>query len=250
MIERIPSYETVFAIRLRGVIEKSDIQSLRSQIEAMLAVHEKIGMVIDITGLDDVTAGAIVEDLKLEASLMGKIWHFPRIAILSDKQWVGGMMTVLGKLVPRVETKAFVSGEMDAALAFASELPEKKKNPRALRFLDVDDPKIIAFEINGKPGREDIEEAVRVFDPRILGDQKFNALVRIVNYPGFHLDILTQESFFSMKLSAIKHIEKYAIVGAKRWMEIVATGMGHFTSMEIRTFDLDEETEAWAWLRE
>ena len=65
MIERIPSYETVFAIRLRGVIEKSDIQSLRSQIEAMLAVHEKIGMVIDITGLDDVTAGAIVEDLKL-----------------------------------------------------------------------------------------------------------------------------------------------------------------------------------------
>ena len=70
-----------------------------------------------------------------------------------------------------------------------------------------------------------------------------------INHFGFNPSIFFQSGLMSMKLAAMKKVERYAIVGAPGWIAKAASAVGHlFPDMEIKTFTNDHEAEAWDWL--
>ena len=73
-------------------------------------------------------------------------------------------------------------------------------------------------------------------------------LVKIQNFSGFELALLKDSSIYKMKKLALKKVRRYAIVGANSWIKGIVKTVNPFFDMEIRTFTLDEEIEARAWI--
>jgi hypothetical protein len=58
-----------------------------------------------------------------------------------------------------------------------------------------------------------------------------------------------QSGLVSMKLAAMQKVERYAIVGAPGWMhKAIETLNPVFPDIEMRTFSVDREVDAWSWL--
>lgn len=51
-----------------------------------------------------------------------------------------------------------------------------------------------------------------------------------------------------MRAKSLRHLRRYAIVGGPLWIQASVTLMQPFLSIEMRTFEADEEQEAWTWL--
>jgi len=90
-----------------------------------------------------------------------------------------------------------------------------------------------------------IPKLTKVFED----NEKVNLLARVPEYSGVSPDVFSMPSLFSMKLSALKHVKRYAIIGPKDWMGKLVGLFQPFVSMEIRLFDLSEEDKAWEWLK-
>ena len=244
------SPEHVLAIQLSGTVEKMEIKTMAKAFNDKLAVNDRLGLLIDMSKWSDITGGAIVEDIKFEFGLLGKLSRFPRMAIISNKQFVKAILKFFGQLAPMINIKVFGPNEYDKALAFASHLPTPKPAAKpSTSLIETGDPKLISYEIDGMFTKDDVERVVQPLQQAFEKDEKIDLLVRMKNYAGFDPSILAQRSVLSVKLSAISHIRRYAIVGAKDWMKNV---VGMFASMlpfEIQFFDPAQEDEAWAWVK-
>lgn len=123
MIEQYPSPDHVAAFRIAGTLTSDDYDHVVAGVRDKLARHERIGVLVDLTDFDDVTAEAVWKDVRFSLSLLGELRRFPREAVVSDKKWVHTLARIAGPLVPHVELRAFTSDQRDAALAWVSELP-------------------------------------------------------------------------------------------------------------------------------
>lgn len=122
MLEIEQSPANVLALKLSGTIEKRDIQRVEEAMKEKLAANDRIGVVVDMSQCTDMTADAIIEDFKAEMSLIDQ-WHrFPKVALVSDKQFLKALTRFFDPLVPSVDFGNFASAEYDKAMAFASQV--------------------------------------------------------------------------------------------------------------------------------
>ncbi|MBR0646099.1 SpoIIAA family protein [Plastoroseomonas hellenica] len=122
MIEILPAPDHVFAARMAGTLTGEDFDRMASEIEAKLKRHDRIGVFVDATGFDDMTGEAAAKDLSYS---FGKLrdWHrFPREAVVTDKQWMRSLITLVDPLIPQVEVRSFTPAERGQALAWASDV--------------------------------------------------------------------------------------------------------------------------------
>ncbi len=118
----------------------------------------------------------------------------------------------------------------------------------SMRFIEppqVND-RVVAAEINGRLTAEDMAALVRRLQSIVDRDEKALLYVDMENYEGFELGVATE------KLKHIgmlwKALDKYAVVGDKRWMEIWIKIVDPLSHQQIRHFYPDKTDEAWAWL--
>ena len=123
MIEILSSPDHVAAFRITGTLTAADYDVIVAEVERKLARHERIGVLVDLTDFEDVTAEALWKDARYSLGLIGKLKRFPREAVVSDKRWVHLLARIADPLVPYVEVRAFHPGERDAALAWVADLP-------------------------------------------------------------------------------------------------------------------------------
>lgn len=123
MIEVYPSPDHVAAFGISGTLTAAEYERVIAEVEAKLARHDRIGVLVDLVGFEDVTAGAGWKDIRYSLGLMGNLRRFPREAVVSDKQWVRVLAGIADPLIPHVEIRAFGSAERDAAMAWVAELP-------------------------------------------------------------------------------------------------------------------------------
>lgn len=64
MIEILDSPDHVAAFRVAGTLKTDDYERMIPQIEQRLGEHEQIGVLVDMTALEDMTAGALRTDIK------------------------------------------------------------------------------------------------------------------------------------------------------------------------------------------
>ena len=125
--------------------------------------------------------------------------------------------------------------------------PNLRASLRSL--IETGGPKLSSYEVDGILTKDDVERVVQPLQKAFEKDGKIDLLVRMKNYAGFDPSILAQRSVISVKLSAISHIRRYAIVGAKDWMKNVVGMFASMLPIEIQFFDLAQEDEAWAWVK-
>ncbi len=118
----------------------------------------------------------------------------------------------------------------------------------SMRFIEPPqaNDRVVAAEIDGRLTAEDMEALVGRLQPVVDRGEKALLYVDMENYEGSELGVATE------KLKHIgmlwKALDKYAVVGDKRWMEIWIKIVDPLSPQQIRHFYPDNTDEAWAWL--
>ncbi len=118
----------------------------------------------------------------------------------------------------------------------------------SMRFIESPQPndRIVAAEINGQLTAEDMKALVGRLQPIVDRGEKALVYIDMENYEGFEFGVMAE------KLKNIgmlwKALEKYAVVGDKRWMEILLKIVDPLSPQQIRHFYPDKTDEAWEWL--
>ncbi len=118
----------------------------------------------------------------------------------------------------------------------------------SMRFIEPPQPndRVVAAEIDGRLAAEDMEALVQRLQPIVDRGEKALLYVDMEKYEGSDFGVVTE------KLKNIgmlwKALDKYAVVGDKRWMEIWIKIVDPLSPQQIRHFYPNNTDEAWAWL--
>ena len=118
----------------------------------------------------------------------------------------------------------------------------------AVHFLEPPQPNdcVVAAEFDGKVTADDISALAARVKPIVDRGEKANIFIDMHNYEGSELGV-TGEKFKHMG-TFWKGIDKYAIVGAPRWMQVWSKVLNPVTPQNMKIFEPDKTDEAWDWL--
>lgn len=107
----------------------------------------------------------------------------------------------------------------------------------------------MAYEIDGVLTAEEMPQLVEKFDSFLKQHDKVRLVARFKHFGGYDPAVFMQSGLVSMKLAAIRKLERYAIIGAPQWMSKIVDSMNPlFPEIDMRTFSEDQESEAWAFV--
>ena len=241
-------------VRLHGTVDHDDVNRVIDAIEAAIAQGPAIGLVIDMGDLEDASIGALARDARFELSMLSRLDRFARLALVGAPGWMNVMASGAGRLLPGVRVRAFDRGEFQPALAWVKQRDESESvtadapASAGITTLPTANDNVIAFEIDGDITAEALSPLINRMLATYDRGAKVDLLVRVRRIGSVDWGLLTDERFRRMKLEGIGHIARYAIVGAPDWMEAIANLAGRATPIDIRTFDRDDEADAWNWL--
>lgn len=123
MIEILDSPDHVAAFRVAGTLKSDDYEAMIPEIEERLGEHGQIGVLVDLTGLEDITAGAVRKDIQYGLEKLKELHRFRRAAVVSDKQWIEAAMEMAGMIFPQIETQVFPPDERREAMQWVAAFP-------------------------------------------------------------------------------------------------------------------------------
>ena len=236
----------VVHIGLSGLLTKEDVERVGDGLRAALATGRPLGVLVDMTGMEDMTEDAVAADLRMEASLLPQVGRFRRLALVSDLRFVRALVDLASRLLPMVEARVFPAAEAEAARAFAAEAGRGPEGVEGgVRILE-EAPGFMAFEIDGAVSGDAARPVLERIEAAGSEGRRIDLLARITRLGGFDPAMLMDPAFMGGKLDAIRAVRRYAIVGAPGWMAWIATTAGAAMPMAIRAFD--EESAARDWL--
>ncbi|QIE44059.1 STAS/SEC14 domain-containing protein [Pseudohalocynthiibacter aestuariivivens] len=241
--------DNLLIVTVSGKVTADEVTAFYGRFNDIIADIDRIGMVIDVTGFDDMTGDAIARDIPLELGLVDQMGKFPKAAVVSDKEFIAAAAHALNPLVPVIDIRVFRANDIQAAKEFATDLPPKKPKGKGIYMMDKSTPEVMAFEIDGYMDDDEMETVSKDVLARLESDKEFSALVKIKSFGGFDPGILTQGSFYQMKFGSIKNLKKYAIVTDETWMKPLLGFAGSVSGVEMKRFSLAEEQAAWDWVR-
>lgn len=122
MLNILPSPDHVGAYAISGTLTKEDFDRLVADVDARLKAHNHVAMMVDLTGFEDITFKAALEDLRYGFGHIRDWTRFRREAVVTDRQWIRTMMHGADIVLPFIEIKAFEPGERQAAIDWAAEI--------------------------------------------------------------------------------------------------------------------------------
>ena len=240
----------VLLVTVSGKVTEDEVSAFYDRFEKVLADVDRTGIVIDATGFDDMTGKAIARDIPLELGLLDQMGKIPKIAFVSDKEFIGTLVRATNPLIPMIDMQTFGPGDMQAAQDFASDLPPKKPKGKGISIMDRSSPEVMAIELDGYMDDDEMEAISHEVLERLESSTDFRLLFKITSFRGFDPGILTEGSFFKMKVDAIKKTKKYAVVTDEAWLKPLLGFARSISGIEIKLFPLAEEQAAWAWVKQ
>ena len=111
------SWENILTLRLSGRLTKEDYEQFVPEIERMIAVHDKVRILVELVDFHGWTAAAAWEDTKFG---MRHFSDIERMAIVGDAAWEKGMALLL-KPFTRAKVQYFDATQMAAAKTWLTE---------------------------------------------------------------------------------------------------------------------------------
>lgn len=108
--------------------------------------------------------------------------------------------------------------------------------------------KTLVMQVNGRLTKEDFKPFTAEFDRLVRQHGKLRVLADITGFKGLDGGALWED----LKLS-VKHfddLERMAVIGDKRWEEVLTNLAKPFNTMTLRYFDHADKATARTWLRE
>ena len=123
----------------------------------------------------------------------------------------------------------------------------KLRHP-ALTQIRTEREDVYAFEVDGHLTKEEVEQVYDTLEKAYEKHDKISILMRIGRYDGFDWETLFSETAYVGKLHAIRHINRYALVGGPSWAAGATQFFAPLFRMDVRHFEIDDEAEAWNWI--
>lgn len=123
MIETLPAPSNVAAFHASGTITGADYDRCMNEIESHLRQHDRIGLLVDLTGMERIESQAMGKDLRVDVEKLGEYGRFARSAVVTGHQWAEKSTRIADTLLPNTEVRSFAPDERAAALSWVSELP-------------------------------------------------------------------------------------------------------------------------------
>ena len=120
MLEVLPSPDHVAAFAISETLTGDDYDRIVAEVEARLARHQRIGVLLDLTSFEDFTAEAAWKDIRYDLSKLFELKRFPREAVVSGKQWMRIAAAIANPLLPHVEIRVFGPDAREEAMQWAS----------------------------------------------------------------------------------------------------------------------------------
>jgi hypothetical protein len=139
-------------------------------------------------------------------------------------------------------------GPLATCAAFENRVMTSNPQP-AIRSVETGRADLLGFEIWGKIGKDDIERMAGVVETAFDTVDTVDIIIVMHHYDGVEFPAAFDPAGLRAQARAIRHVGKYAVVGAPGWAEAMINLMSPLSPVEARTFSLDEEDEAWAWVR-
>ncbi|GIX14579.1 MAG: hypothetical protein KatS3mg118_2538 [Paracoccaceae bacterium] len=240
----------VLEIVLSGVVDAGDIETMKRALTPVLEGEGRIGLVVHLEDLEDITRDALIADARFEFSMLPKWGKVARVAVITDRQAFQALLDWLDPVLPMIAFRSFPPDQVAAAESWAAELPPAPpaRGP-GLRVVGDGDEGILILEIDGRLGEEDADRAFAAFEQVARRHGKVRLLVRVKDYEGFEPGLLFDRGVMRAKLDAVGKIDRYAIVGAPGWMRAMVGALAPVMPFAMRVFDAGEEAAAQEWLR-
>ena len=117
-----------------------------------------------------------------------------------------------------------------------------------IQIKEQKDGRLVAVHVTGKLGKADYEHCVPELDRLIRQHGKLSILFEMAEFKGWDAGALWEEIKFDIEHFA--DIKRVAMVGDKKWQEVMATLYKSFTKAESRYFDINDSASARKWLEE
>lgn len=252
MLEILDSQKHVVAMRLTGDLTADDVSKAYKVVEDTLKENDRISFYAEIEESMSLTFEGLFKDLFEGLGQFGKLKHYYRAALVTEKGWVATIARIEGLVFSSIDVKIFPFSEKAKALAWASEAappisaPESPK--QAIHFLKTSSDNVFAYEVNGRITQQDITAATREMKDAFDRPDKINVLLHIKDWQGFDLSAVVDDDLAKMKYKAISKVDRYAVIGAPAWMRNLLELIDPLFSVNIKIFEPGEEEAAWDWV--
>ena len=153
-----------------GEVTREEVRRFYEEFEAALDIAGRAGLLVDLTGFEDIEPRAMLEDMVKEFGLLDDLARMPRCAVVTGNRTIAGMIRYTAPLVPRMDMQAFPPEEGAAAEAWARDLPPPRpgrKDLPGLTMLDSGSPDVLAFEVEGYIDDDHIDRITAPFRARL-----------------------------------------------------------------------------------
>ena len=252
MLEILESPKHVVAMKLSGDLTAEDVSKAYKATEDAVKANERISFYAEVEESMSLTFEGLFKDLFEGLGQLGKLKHYYRAALVTEKGWLATIARIEGLVFSSVDVKIFPHAEKAKAFAWASEpappitVPEPPK--AAIHFLKTTSENVFAYEVNGRITQQDITAAAREMKDAFDCPDKINVLLHIKNWQGFDLSAVVDDELAKMKYKASSKVDRYAVIGAPAWLRNLLELIDPLFSVDIKIFEPGEEQAAWDWV--
>lgn len=115
-----------------------------------------------------------------------------------------------------------------------------------IEFLKSNQENVLSLKVTEKITKEDVDEVVSVMDNVYEDIGKVAVILYLEDIKGYTLTGFIEDLKNAFKYN--KQVEKMAIVGDKKYEEIVAHISNFIMKSEIKYFDMSEKAKADEWI--
>ncbi|MBN1866211.1 STAS/SEC14 domain-containing protein [Candidatus Sumerlaeota bacterium] len=108
--------------------------------------------------------------------------------------------------------------------------------------------KLLVVHVSGKLAAADYEHFVPEFERLVQQHGRLRVLFDMTDFHGWEVGAMWEDTKFA--IHHFNDIERFAMVGEKKWQKGMATFCKPFTRATIRYFDHADAAEAQKWLAE
>lgn len=117
-----------------------------------------------------------------------------------------------------------------------------------VRRIPTDREDVFAFAIEGHLDDASLENLYGLLDAAYADHEEIDLLIRLSGYDGVDWSSAFSQSMISLREKSLRQLRRYAIIGGPVWLQTSVALLRPFLTIDIRTFEVDEEEEAWQWL--
>jgi hypothetical protein len=246
MIETVVEGDVV-RVAVSGRVAEGDIAPIVDRLEAELAHRPQTHFLVEVDGFAGLDAAACTAELRRAMRLLGRLDRFGRIAIVSGQRWIRWASRIESALLPGIGYEIFEPAERDRALAWVR---GERRVPHAgsIAIIPTSRPDVIGFEVDGTLRTPELEATVAFFAEALRAERPVSLLARLKHIGGAELATFAWPEFIKLKLQALRHVKRYALVGGPPWVRAWADALDGLFEANIRHFAEGDEPAVWAWL--